>query len=333
MGAVLITGGAGYIGSHVAWACVDAGRQIIIVDNLSTGTRANIPPAAEFHQLDLADTTAVQSLFAQRSIDAVLHFAGSIVVPESVADPLKYYANNSSNSISLFESAVRTGVQNIIFSSTAAVYAPTTKSQVSETDEVGPLSPYGRSKLIIERVLADCAAAYGIRYAALRYFNVAGADPLGRTGQCTPNATHLIKVAAETSLGKRPELVIFGDDYDTRDGTCVRDFIHVSDLASAHLSALAYLEADGDSAIFNVGYGRGASVLQVVAAIERVTGERLRTKIGPRRPGDAPSVVADSSRIRNLLSWRANYEDLDTIVAAAIAWEKTYDQRRLDGAV
>ncbi|MFZ2029833.1 MAG: UDP-glucose 4-epimerase GalE [Vitreimonas sp.] len=323
MGATLITGGAGYIGSHVAWAFADAGREVTIVDNLSTGKREAAPPTADLHVFDLADTARLSELFARGAIESVIHMAGSIVVPESVTDPLTYYANNTANSISLFREALRHGVKRFVFSSTAAVYAPTQKMVVSEADALGPLSPYGLSKLMVEQVLAHSATAYGLQYAALRYFNVAGADPLGRTGQSTPNATHLIKVATQTALGQRPLLTIFGTDYDTPDGTCVRDFVHVSDLADAHLAALKNLEASGESHVLNVGYGRGASVLEVVASLERVTGRRLPTKIGPRRAGDAPALVADSSRIRRTLDWRPKFEALDEIVAAAVAWEKS----------
>ncbi|MGE0531953.1 MAG: UDP-glucose 4-epimerase GalE [Hyphomonadaceae bacterium] len=321
--ATLITGGAGYIGSHVAWALLDAGREVVIVDNLSTGSRVAAPSAAEFHEFDLADQQPLDALFARGGIDSVIHMAGSVVVPDSVADPLAYYSNNTGNSITLFRAALRHDVKRFVFSSTAAVYASTTSSKVKETDAVGPLSPYGLSKLMVEQMLADSAAAYPMTYAALRYFNVAGADPKGRTGQSTPNATHLIKVAAQTALGHRPELTIFGNDYETPDGTCVRDFIHVSDLADAHIAALRHLESGHPSEVLNVGYGRGASVLEVVAAVERVTGSHLPKKFGARRLGDAPMTVADSSRIRELLDWRPKFEVLDDIVAAAIAWEKT----------
>lgn len=318
----LVTGGAGYIGSHVAWALLEAGRDVLIVDNLSTGSLAAAPSAAEFHEFDLADEQRLEALFARGGIDSVIHMAGSIVVPDSVANPLAYYANNTGNSITLFRAAQRHDVKRFVFSSTAAVYAPTTSAKIKETDAVGPVSPYGLSKLMVEQVLADSAAAYPLTYTALRYFNVAGADPKGRTGQSTPNATHLMKVAAQAALGRRPELTIFGNDYQTPDGTCIRDFIHVSDLADAHIAALKYLEAGRPSEILNVGYGRGASVLEVVAAVERVTGRVLPTKFGARRPGDAPMTVADSSRIRELLDWRPKFEVLDDIVAAAIAWER-----------
>lgn len=321
--ATLVTGGAGYIGSHVAWAFLDAGRDVVIVDNLSTGSRAAAPPAAEFHEFDLADEQRLEGLLARGGIDSIIHMAGSIVVPESVADPLAYYANNTGNSITLFRAALRHGVTRFVFSSTAAVYAPTTSARVKETDALGPLSPYGLSKLMVEQMLADSAAAYPMAYAALRYFNVAGADPKSRTGQSTPNATHLVKVAAQTALGRRPELTVFGSDYETPDGTCIRDFIHVSDLADAHIAALKHLEAGNASEVLNVGYGRGASVLEVIAAVERVTGCALPKTFGPRRPGDAPMTVADSSRIRELLDWQPRFEALDDIVAAAIAWEKT----------
>ncbi len=321
--ATLITGGAGYIGSHVAWAFIDAGRDVVIVDNLSNSTRATAPPAADFHEFDLADAQRLRTLFERSSIDSIIHLAGSIVVPESIEAPLAYYANNTSNSVSLFQEAVRHGVKHVVFSSTAAVYAPTTKSMVAETDALGPLSPYGLSKLMVEHILEHTSNAHDLRYAALRYFNVAGADPQGRTGQSTPNATHLIKVAVQTALGRRNALTIFGRDYETPDGTCIRDFIHVTDLANAHVAALTYLENHGSPQTLNVGYGKGASVLDVVGAVERVTGRPLPTQDGQRRPGDAPSLVADSSRLRGLLDWQPRHQSLDEIVTGALAWEKT----------
>lgn len=325
--AILLTGGAGYIGSHVAWACVDAGREIAVLDNLSNGVRACAPPAAAFHHLDLADQDALAALFARERFEAVLHFAGSIVVPESVRNPLAYYANNTANSLALLRLAAAHGVERFLFSSTAAVYAPSAQAQVDEQAPLGPLSPYGWSKLMTEQMLADAASAHGLRYCALRYFNVSGADPQGRTGQCTPNATHLLKVAAQAALGLRPELVLFGDDYDTPDGACVRDFIHVSDLAHAHLLALQHLESGGASGVFNVGYGKGASVKEVVAAFERVQRRRLPVRIGPRRPGDAPALIADSRKIQAELGWRPRHADLDALVASTLDWERRLAQR------
>lgn len=320
--AILLTGGAGYIGSHVAWACADAGRAIAVVDNLSTGTRACMPAQAAFYEIDLSDREAMHALFAQKRFEAVLHFAGSIVVPESVADPLAYYANNTANSLALLRLAVKHQVAGFLFSSTAAVYAPSRQPMVGEDAPLGPLSPYGWSKLMTEQMLADAATAHGLRYCALRYFNVSGADPAERTGQCTPNATHLLKVAAQTALGLRPELVMYGDDYDTPDGACVRDFIHVADLANAHLLALEHLEAGGASGVYNVGYGAGASVKEVVAAFERVQPRRLPVRVGPRRAGDAPALIADSAKIRRELGWRPRHADLDALVASTLNWER-----------
>ena len=325
MAAILITGGAGYIGSHVAWAAIDAGREVVILDNLSSGLRACAPAAARFHEGDIGAPGVLEAVFARHDIAAVMHFAGSIVVPESVADPLGYYRNNTLNSHRLISQALASGVRRFIFSSTAAVYAPTRNPRVEEDDPTGPLSPYGWSKLMTEQMLADAAAAHDLRYCALRYFNVAGADPEGRTGQCTPNATHLIKVAAQTALGLRRELTIFGEDYDTADGTCVRDYIHVSDLATAHLAALSYLEAGGGSEVINIGYGRGASVREVLAAVERVSGQALPIRLGPRRPGDAPALVAENAKLKALLHWRPAHADLDAIVAAALTWEAKLD--------
>jgi len=318
---VLVTGGAGYIGSHAAWALHDAGYRLVIIDDLSTGVRANMPPAAAFHEATLAAVNIAEFMHSQQ-IGAVMHFAGSIVVPESVENPFKYYSNNTQNSLAIMRAAAAKGAA-FIFSSTAAVYAPTARGPLSEDAELRPLSPYGRSKLMTEQMLQDAATAYGLRYVALRYFNVAGADPNGRTGQSTPDATHLIKVACQTALGRRSRLQVFGRDYDTPDGTCVRDYIHVSDLADAHLCALRHLADGGNSEVLNCGYSRGASVFEVVEAVRRVSGAPLPLEDAPRRPGDAPFVVADNSKIRRLIpNWRPRFMDLDVIVESALRWER-----------
>jgi UDP-glucose 4-epimerase len=270
---------------------------------------------------DVGDQDLVRTLVKKHAISAIIHFAGSIVVPESVADPLGYYHNNTCKSRLLIETAVATGVKHFIFSSTAAVYGNPKEIPVSEEAELKPVSPYGTSKLMTELMLADTARAHDFRYVALRYFNVAGADPKGRTGQSTPRATHLIKVACETALGKRPRMEVFGTDYATPDGTCVRDYIHVTDLVRAHLSALAYLRKGGASDVVNCGYSRGYSVLEVIAAVKKASGCDFAVSRTARRPGDAAAIVAASSKIRNLLGWRPEHDDLDGIVRDALAWE------------
>jgi UDP-glucose 4-epimerase len=327
LSAVLISGGAGYIGSHVAFACRDAGREAVIIDDLSTGARMCVPPEVALYQRNIGDRHALTEIFSKHRVDTIMHFAGSIVVPDSVRDPLSYYQNNTLNSYALIAAAVEAGVRQFIFSSTAAVYAPNASGVVDEESVVSPLSPYGWSKLMTERMLEDVSHATGLRYCALRYFNVCGADPDMRTGQCTPNATHLIKLATQTALGARRELVINGDDYDTDDGTCVRDYVHVSDLADAHLLALAYLESGAASRVFNVGYGRGSSVKDVIAAVERVSGVALPTRLGPRRAGDAPMLIADNARIVSTFAWRPRHDDLDEMVAATLAWERELGAR------
>ncbi len=324
---VLVTGGAGYIGSHMVLALVEAGEDVVVLDNLSTGFRWAVAPAATLVEGDIGDQQLVGSLIAEHRIEAAIHFAGSIVVPDSVADPLGYYLNNTVKSRALIESCVKGGVKRFIFSSTAAVYGIPEINPVFENTPTAPISPYGSSKLMTEWMLADCGRAYGLSYIALRYFNVAGADPKGRTGQSTPRATHLIKVACETVLGQRKQLEIYGRDYDTPDGTCVRDYIHVTDLAAAHLDALAYLRQGGESGIFNCGYGRGFSVLDVVAAVERVSGRTLKRVDAPRRPGDPPSLIAGADRIGAILGWKPRHADLDGIVRNALAWEEHLERR------
>lgn len=319
---VLVTGGAGYIGSHMVLALLDAGDKVVVVDNLSTGFRSAVPPPALLIEGNIGDQALVERVIGEHGVRAIIHFAGSIVVPDSVADPLGYYLNNTVNSRALIESAVRTGVKNFIFSSTAAVYGNPKSIPVREDAELKPVSPYGMSKLMTELMLADTAFAHDFRYVALRYFNVAGADPAGRTGQSTPRATHLIKVACETALGKRPSMDVFGTDYPTPDGTCVRDYIHVSDLVAAHVAALKHLEAGGASDIFNCGYSSGYSVIEVIEAVKRAAGGPFPVNLGPRRPGDAEAIVADSAKIRGQLGWKPDLANLDLIVTHALAWER-----------
>ncbi len=319
--AVLVTGGAGFIGSHMVLALLDAGEKVIVLDNLSTGFRWAVPPAATLVVGDVGDQDLVRTVIRKYGVDAIVHFAGSIVVPESVADPLGYYNNNTVKSRALIEAAVATGIKQFIFSSTAAVYGNPLENPVSETATPAPMSPYGWSKLMTEIMLADTARAHDFRYVALRYFNVAGADPKGRSGQSTPRATHLIKVACETALGQRGHMDVFGTDYPTRDGTCIRDYIHVTDLIRAHVAALDHLRAGGKSDIFNCGYSKGFSVLEVVDAVKRVSGVEFDVRLGPRRPGDPAAIVAGSQKIRDQLGWEPRHDDLDEIVRHALSWE------------
>ncbi|KQT60658.1 MULTISPECIES: UDP-glucose 4-epimerase GalE [unclassified Aureimonas] len=319
---VLVTGGAGYIGSHMVLALVDRGEEVVVVDNLVTGFDWLVSPSAELVQGDIADAELVGRVIAERKVDAIVHFAGSIVVPESVSDPLKYYHNNTSKTRDLIATAVGAGVPHFIFSSTAATYGVTGAEPVTEDRPLLPISPYGRSKLMSEMMLEDVAAAHDLTYAALRYFNVAGADPQGRSGQATKGATHLIKVAVEAALGKRDGIEIFGTDYPTPDGTAIRDYIHVSDLAAAHLHALDHLRGGGDSIIANVGYGQGLSVRQVLDTVREVSKVDFPVRLSPRRAGDPPSIVADSSKARADLGWSPTLDDLPTIVEHALSWEK-----------
>ncbi|RAI45396.1 UDP-glucose 4-epimerase GalE [Rhodoplanes roseus] len=319
---ILVTGGAGYIGSHMVHALVDAGERVVVLDNLSTGFRSSVPREVPLVEGDTGDAGLVSRLIAEHGVDAIIHFAASIVVPESVAEPLKYYRNNTANSRSMIECAVRGGVKHFIFSSTAAVYGNPTRVPVAEDDVLAPVSPYGSSKLMTEIMLRDATAAHGLGHVVLRYFNVAGADPLLRTGQSTKNATHLIKVAVETALGQRGKIDVFGTDYATPDGTCVRDYIHVSDLVAAHADALRYLRAGGAPVTVNCGYGRGFSVLQVIETVKRVAGVDFRVDLAPRRPGDPASIVAACDRARELLGWQPRHDDLQTIVEHALEWQK-----------
>jgi UDP-glucose 4-epimerase len=321
--ATLITGGAGYIGSHTVLALCQAGRRVVVLDDLSTGSRRVVPEGVELVVGDVGDKQLVQRLVADHAIDSVIHFAGSILVEESVSEPLRYYGNNVAASRNLLEACSEAGIDRFIFSSTAAVYGAPDEVPVPETAPTLPINPYGSSKLVIEWMLRDLAAAGRLRYVALRYFNVAGADPQGRSGQLGPVATHLIKIASQVVAGIRDSIAIYGDDYETPDGTCVRDYIHVSDLAAAHLAALAYLEAGGESCSLNCGYGRGYSVREVLHAVERCTGRPLNPRPAPRRPGDPPILVADVSALRQTLRWVPRFDDLDLIITTAIDWEKS----------
>jgi UDP-glucose 4-epimerase len=324
---ILVTGGAGYIGSHMVHALVDAGERVVVLDDLSTGFDWAVAPGAVLVNGDTGDQALVAKLVAEHGIHSIIHFAASVVVPESVTDPLKYYRNNTANSRSLIECAVKGGVRRFIFSSTAAVYGNPAHIPVSEDDPPAPMSPYGSSKLMTETILRDAGAAHGLDYVILRYFNVAGADPQLRTGQSTRTATHLIKVAAETALGLRDKIEVFGTDYPTRDGTCIRDYIHVSDLIAAHADALAYLARGGAPAIFNCGYGHGFSVLDVIDTVKRVSGVDFRVDYGPRRPGDPAEIVAAPQHIRHTLGWKPRFDDLPTIVAHALAWQRKLSER------
>lgn len=321
--AVLVTGGGGYIGSHMVWALLDAGEQVVVIDRLSTGFRWAIAPEARFYEGDIADGTLMRQIFTDNSIDSIIHFAGSIVVPESVADPLGYYENNTVKSRSLIASAVEAGIPYFVFSSTAAVYGtPDVLEPVTESVNLKPESPYGSSKLMTEIMLRDTANAHAFTYTALRYFNVAGADPKGRSGQSTDAATHLIKVACATALGKRPSMSVFGTDYPTPDGTCVRDYIHVWDLVQAHLKALQRMRAGGGSLAANCGYGHGFSVLEVLDAVREVHGADFAVTFAERRAGDPAMIVANPALAKQELGWVPQYDDLNGIIRSALDWEQ-----------
>jgi UDP-glucose 4-epimerase len=319
---VLVTGGAGYIGSHMVHALSDAGERVVVLDNLSTGLDWAVAPDVPLVVGDTGDQALVASLIERHQVDAIVHFAASIVVPDSVGDPLGYYRNNTVNSRALIECAVKGGVRRLIFSSTAAVYGNPAKVPVSEADPTQPISPYGSSKLMTEIMLRDAGAAHGLPYVILRYFNVAGADPELRAGQSTRGATHLIKVAVEAAVGRREKVQVFGKDYPTPDGTCIRDYIHVCDLVRAHSDALAYLRAGGASTTLNCGYGHGASVLEVIETVKRVSGVDFPVEFRARRAGDPARIVAASNRIRSVLGWQPRFDDLATIVRHALAWER-----------
>jgi UDP-glucose 4-epimerase len=324
---ILVTGGAGYIGSHMVHALADAGERSVVLDNLTTGFDWAVPKGTPLVRGESGDQPRVAALIAECGIDTIIHFAASLVVPDSMRDPLGYYRNNTVNSRALIETAVKHGVRNFVFSSTAAVYGNPERVPVREDDATVPISPYGWSKLMTEIMLRDAAAAHPLRYVILRYFNVAGADPQGRTGQATKAATHLIKVAVETALGVRPSMQVFGTDYPTRDGTCIRDYIHVCDLVRAHADALAYLRASGASLTLNCGYGRGFSVREVIDTVKRVSGIDFNVEETGRRPGDPAQIVASAERARTLLKWEPQFDDLDTIVRHALSWEKKVNPR------
>jgi len=324
---VLVTGGAGYIGGHMTLGLMDIGESVVVLDNLSTGFDWAVPDGAKLVVGDTGDAELVRRLIEEHEIGAIAHFAARIVVPESVADPLGYYLNNASKARTLIETAINGGVKTFIFSSTAAVYGETSSEPVSEEASLGPISPYGRSKLVVEWMLEDAARAYDFRYVALRYFNVAGADPQGRLGQSTPNATHLIKRGVQTALGIYPAMEIFGQDYPTRDGTCVRDYIQVTDLIDAHMAALGYLRAGGDSLVCNCGYGHGQTVKEVIDVVKRVSGVDFKVVMSPRRAGDPAAIVARADRAKTALGWKPTRDNLDEIVRQALDWERRLHNR------
>ena len=320
---VLVTGGAGYIGSHAVLALKDAGWPVAVIDDLSNGERRVVPDDVPFFEGNIADRQLVGRILGEQQIGAIMHFAGSIVVPESVEQPLKYYANNTLASHALIGAAVEAGLKHILFSSTAAVYGAPNRVPIDEEDPKAPINPYGASKLMTERMLEDASAAHAFNYGALRYFNVAGADPKGRTGQIGKGSTHLIKVAVEAAVGKRGEIAVYGTDYATPDGTCIRDYIHVSDLAAAHVAALEWLvEHPRENLVLNCGYGRGLSVLEVLDAVDRASGAPVRRVMEGRRAGDPPELVAGNGRLLATLEWRPAHADIDTIVGDALAWER-----------
>jgi UDP-glucose 4-epimerase len=319
---VLVTGGAGYIGSHTVLALVEAGESVVVIDNLSTGFSAFLPPGVPLFIGDAADENLVEGVIAAHGVDAIIHFAGSVVVSDSMRDPLAYYRNNTMTTRSLLNAAVKCGVKRFIFSSTAAVYGNPDRIPVAEDAPTRPLSPYGSSKLMTEIMLHDTAVAYGMNYVVLRYFNVAGADPQARIGLATVGATHLLKIAVEAATGQRGKIDVFGTDYPTPDGSCIRDFIHVTDLAQAHGAALAYLYGGGGPVTLNCGYGRGYSVLETIEAVRRVSGRNVAVHLADRRPGDIMTMIADTTRIRATLDWIPQYDNLDTIAAHALAWEE-----------
>ena len=324
---VLVTGGAGYIGGHMVLGLLDAGERVVVLDNLSTGFRWAVPPEARLVVGDIGDSALVAKIIRENEVDAVAHFAAKIVVPESVAAPLDYYQNNAAKALTLIEATVKSGVKNFIFSSTAAVYGETSIEPVGEETTPNPVSPYGRSKLMVEWILADTAKAHGLKSVILRYFNVAGADPKGRLGQSGAASTHLIKRGVQTALGRHASMDIFGDDYPTRDGTCLRDYIQVTDLIDAHLAALAFLRRGGEGGVFNCGYGHGQTVKEVIDVVRRVSGVDFKVNVVGRRPGDPAAIVAKAERARAVLGWRPTRDNLDDIVRQALDWERRLHNR------
>lgn len=319
---VLVTGGAGYIGHHIVHALMDEGRSTVVIDDLSTGTPAHLPKDTPLFVGNVADEYLVDSIITKHQIDTIIHLAGSVVVPESIRNPLHYYRNNTTTTRNLLDVAVRRNVSRFIFSSSAAVYGNPDRSPVTEDAPTRPLSPYGSSKIMVETMLRDVSVAHPLNFIILRYFNVAGADPKCRTGLTSVSATHLMKMAVEAATNQRPQIVVFGTDYATPDGSCIRDFLHVSDLADIHCTALSYLEAGGPSQILNCGYGRGNSVLEVIAAVRRISRVNFVVQYADRRPGDIERMVADTRRIRALFDWTPRYDNLDLIATHALAWEK-----------
>src|SRR5215813_2906536 len=325
---VLVTGGAGYIGSHMVRALADAGESVVVIDNLSTGFSNFLPDSVPLFIGDAGDESLIEGVIAQHRVDSIIHFAGSVVVPDSMRDPLGYYRNNTFTTRNLLNAAVRCGINRFIFSSTAAVYGNPDQVPVPENAPTRPLSPYGSSKLMTEIMLHDVASAHGMNYVVLRYFNVAGADPLARMGLATVGATHLLKIAVEAATGQRAKIDVFGTDYPTPDGSCIRDFIHASDLAQAHRAALSYLRDGGKSVTLNCGYGRGYSVLETIEAVRRVSGRNFAVQYAARRPGDIMTMVADTRRLGATLDWTPQYDDLETIARHALAWEEKLFQER-----
>ena len=327
-GKVMVTGGAGYIGSHAVLALLDAGYDVVVVDNLVTGFDWAVDARAALVEANVADDDTIRAAIREHNVRAIMHFAGSVVVPESVSDPLKYYRNNTAASRALIESAVVEGVPHFIFSSTAATYGTPEKVPVAEGDPTVPINPYGMSKLMTEAMLRDVAAAHPMNYAALRYFNVAGADPQGRSGQSTVGATHLIKIAVEAATGKRDAVGVYGTDFDTPDGTGVRDYIHVSDLAAAHVAALAVLIAEpARSHTLNAGYGKGFSVLDVLDAVDKITNRTIERRLEGRRAGDPGMLISDNRATLKTLDWTPRHADLDGIVRDALAWERALAEK------